>query len=45
MSGKPNTKSTIPKDDLSKARQVIDRIEERPEAVGFLEPVDYIGKF
>jgi hypothetical protein len=44
MSGKANTKSNIPKDDLSKVKQIIDRIEEKPEAEGFLEPVNYVCK-
>jgi hypothetical protein len=43
MSGKAISK-TILKDDLVKVNQVIDKIEGQPEAIGFLEPVDYIGK-
>jgi hypothetical protein len=42
MSGKG--KSNISKDDLTKLKMAIDKIEERPEAAGFLEPVDYVGK-
>jgi hypothetical protein len=45
MTGKGNSKILLSKDDLSKIKQVIDKIEAQPEAVGFLEPVDYIGIF
>jgi hypothetical protein len=41
MSGKGASKIPITKDEIIKIRQVIDKIEEDPQAFDFTTPVDY----
>jgi hypothetical protein len=43
MSTKGSTKGTLTRDDISRVKQVIDKVEERPDAISFMQPVDYIG--
>lgn len=45
MSSTKSAKEPIVKEDLAKIRQLIELIENEPQAYDFLEPVDYIGKF
>jgi len=44
MSSNKSSKEGIPKEELSKVRQLIETIENEPQAYDFLEPVDYEGK-
>lgn len=44
MSSTKSNKETIPKEDLTKIRQLIELIENEHQAYDFLEPVDYVGK-
>ena len=45
MSSSKSTKEPISKEDLTKIRQLIELIENEPQAYDFLEPVDYLGMF
>lgn len=38
------SKGPISKEDLQKIKQVIETLEQDPQAYDFLEPVDYEGK-
>ncbi len=42
MSGKGLSKTPLSKEEIIKILQVIDKIEEDPQSLCFLEPVDYV---
>ena len=45
MSTRGLTKTPLSKDEITKLIQVIEKIEEDPQSISFIEPVDYICKF
>jgi hypothetical protein len=38
-------KKTITKDEISQCKDILDKLEENPFSLDFLEPVDYIGNY